>query len=435
MERVFVISYIYPPCDKTGADRALAISKYFHLNGYYPVILTRNWDYPLKEDLDYMRSTGDHIVEKNYDGHQEVYLPYEGNFRTRFKIKYLNRFKLLSKVLFFIDFLLMSIGIYRFSEYKIFYDYLFQYFKTHNDVKKIIIIGAPFHMFHIGFLLKKRFNVEWIADYRDDWTTSEIQSNKFMSVFHKIIYQFECKAEKKWVSTASYITSVSDVYTKRIADYVGVAGETVMNGYYEEQYQDSKPEAYTLFNEFTIFHNGTLYPTQKVEIFLEGYKLFIDDRIRGTNKCKLLFIGIRYWEGISEKIESVLKGYEDYFELTYRIPKQELIDIMMRSHVNLMISHGKHIRGIASSKIFDYMMSRKPVICSPSDGDIVEELLTRSGQGVFCETPQEVYQELCKLSEKYMQKEPYDSPFNEEEVVQFSRRVQTKRFAMLLDKM
>ena len=38
----------------------------------------------------------------------------------------------------------------------------------------LIISGNPFNLFKFGFLLHKKFKIPWTADYRDAWSTSEI---------------------------------------------------------------------------------------------------------------------------------------------------------------------------------------------------------------------------------------------------------------------
>lgn len=75
MEHIFIISYIYPPCDKTGSARSLAMARYLHNYGYYPTVLTRNWDYPVREEIDCWRQTGEKLITRKYESHEEIYLP------------------------------------------------------------------------------------------------------------------------------------------------------------------------------------------------------------------------------------------------------------------------------------------------------------------------------------------------------------------------
>ena len=41
----------------------------------------------------------------------------------------------------------------------------------------LLISGNPFVQFKFGYDLNKQFGIKWIADYRDDWNTSELESN------------------------------------------------------------------------------------------------------------------------------------------------------------------------------------------------------------------------------------------------------------------
>lgn len=299
----------------------------------------------------------------------------------------------------------------------------------------MIIIGAPFYPFYLGYILKRKYKVQWIADYRDAWTTSEIEGNKFLSFFHRLLYKLEHLAEKRWVSTASYVTSVTEPYTDGIARYVKVPGVTVMNGYLKEDADKIDSFTSPCFDGFTIFHNGTLYPTQinGAKIFLDGFKKFIDEY--KETEIKVLFIGIKYWDGVYQKMEEVMSGYEVYYEMTHRIPKDDLLNTMMRSQVCLMITHGKENKGVASSKIVDYMLSGKPVLCCLPDNDIVQRLLQETKQGIFCETADGVFEALKRLIGEINQRQKKSIRYDRNAVRQYSRQNQTARFAELLLKM
>ena len=68
--------------------------------------------------------------------------------------------------------------------------YLKKYIQE-NNVETIITTGPPHSLHLIGLDLKKQLNVNWIADFRDPWTTigyhKELKLSKWASAKHKAL--------------------------------------------------------------------------------------------------------------------------------------------------------------------------------------------------------------------------------------------------------
>lgn len=118
-----------------------------------------------------------------------------------------------------------------------------------ESFKLLLISGEPFYLFQIGSLLKNKFDLNWIGDYRDDWSTNELQIAKSVGIVRKWIARIETIYERKWVGATKAIISVSEPYTKRISDFTGEPGITIRNGFEEEMLKFRLAE---LFEEFTL---------------------------------------------------------------------------------------------------------------------------------------------------------------------------------------
>jgi len=240
----------------------------------------------------------------------------------------------------------------------------------------------------------------------------------------------EHKAEKKWVGTAKFVTSVSDHYSKKIADFVKIPYKTIYNGFFESELKLYKPKQAS--GKIVILYNGTLYSkNQNVNIFLDGLKSFINHNKDIDIEVRFIGAGVR--PEACDVISSNLKGYEKYYHITKRVDKLDLINEINNADFLLLISHSKKYKGVATSKIFDYFASRKPVICCPGDGDIVEELLTASGQGFFANSSEEAEQLLYSLVNQIQKEGSVKYNFNLQEVMKYSRENQAKEMAALLD--
>ena len=93
-----------------------------------------------------------------------------------------------------------------------------------------------------------------------------------------------------------------------------------------------------------------------------------------------------------------MQGYEHLLLITDRIPRTEVFDIQNGSHAFLMVAH-QGIKGISSSKLYEYLNFNKPIILCPDDHDIIRETLIDTGLGVICDSSEEVTNKLSQMAE------------------------------------
>ena len=107
MQKVLIISYFFHPCKFVGAVRTEYWAKNLYKYGYYPIIITRNWNNEQIEITDKVEeNTFKHKLYKNY----EVYeIPYKRTIRDWLS-KYLY-LKLIQKGLTFIESVLYNFFI------------------------------------------------------------------------------------------------------------------------------------------------------------------------------------------------------------------------------------------------------------------------------------------------------------------------------------
>lgn len=426
MKKVLILAYFFPPCNLAGAQRAYGWAKYLKSFGYFPIIITRNWDIPLEHPEDAYISTGENIKHKIHEDYEVYFLPYKSNLRDRIFVKHkYAKWNLARKFLTFSEILLQNFTIKQVPFRNIYY-FSKNLIKKDKDIKLVITTGNPFILFRFGYLLKKHFKLLWIADYRDDWNTNTLKRKK--TILDKIISYFETKSEKHWISHSDTFLSVSKEYVEKIEKFTNKKGHIARNGFVDDEYK-YKTEP---FDHFAIIYNGTLYNTQKIEIFTEVYKKIID-KYADRTKIHLYFIGLAYEKDQVLRINNLLNGYEAYFEITSRIPKEEVIQIQLKSSLLLMVSHGD-AKGIPSSKLYQYMRCYKSIFLCPTDNDIMEKTLVNSGLGVITSDAEEAFIKLEKLILEYIENGEIKMNINYSYISQFSRKEQTKILAQILDK-
>jgi hypothetical protein len=427
LKKILIISYFFEPCNLTASHRVNGWVKDLNKFGYYPIVVTRNWDIHISETEDVLKSSGDSVIHKKHSNYEVYYLPYKSTLRDKIYIKFKNN-SLVQKVskiftfcnLIFENYLIQAVpfsNLYFFSK---------KYLLNNSDVKGVVISGNPFVQFYFGYLLSKKLNVKWIADYRDSWNTRELSSNK--SGLMKFISKIQVRSEKKWVSSAEFITSVSENYVDTISKFVNVPGQVISNGFDEIQISE---EVNYDNSVFTILYSGTLYGNQDIETFIQVIISIINQ-----NNLKIIlkikFIGLAFDRIQYKRVKDLIQGYEQYFEITSRISRKEVLKAQKQSDLLLMLSYGD-LKGIPSSKLYEYISFRKNILLFPNDHDIIEKILNHTGLGVICSNSEELKIKLTNLIKEKQNNTISKIVIDEELFYSYSREFQTKKLAKLFD--
>ncbi|WP_103923142.1 glycosyltransferase family protein [Algoriphagus boritolerans] len=423
MKKILLLSHYFQPCTLTPAQRITYWAQNFHKLGYYPVVVTRVWNPEIRMHHDTKLPFGNEVKIEKFPTHEVHYLPFRPGMLDW---SYLHFGETWLRPLF-LSIRLLDVVFVGFSlHFTSFANYL-PYLKgllRNQHFDKMIISGEPFYLFRLGFSLHRRFGISWMADYRDDWSTNELQMEKGGSGVRKWVAKLESNFEKKWVGTADSIISVSEPYTKRICDFLNKPGITIQNGF-EESLLDL-PEVGP-YDQFTVTYSGVLYPSQDISMILE-----VLDRCHRLNQpFRLLFLGAGFDVKEKKRIEAkVPEHLKPWVEITDRYPRSQALEMLQKSHVFLGIAYGK-MKGIPSSKLYEYIALGKPVLLCPTDQDLMEEILTESGLGFFAMNSSDGKELLLELQNLYREVEQLSKmkANSRRTILRYSRFEQLKKLA------
>ncbi len=426
MKKVLIISYFFPPCNLTAGQRVMGWANYLSQFGYYPTIIARNWDIPIQSPEDALIATGRELIHERNDQFEVYYLPYVASKRDQIFSNNKNN-KLLqksSKIFTFKDQIFENFtnSAIPFSNM---YDFSLDLLQRERNYKCLIISGNPFIQFKFGHLLNKKTGIKWLADYRDDWSTSALTEPS--RGLKKIVSVIQSKNERKWVRSSEGIISISKLYAEKIGSFVNKKGHVILNGF------DGLNEAESVEidkEKFTITYNGSLYPTQPIETIINAVKRIISNEVV-TLKIYLNFPGLGFDKKQQDRVEKAIKGIEKNVFITDRVSKNEVVKIQKASDLLLMISHDG-IKGIPSSKMYEYIGLKKQILLFPNDHDIVEETLIDSGLGLICNAEEDIYGQLLELIQR-KQDGNLPSAIDDSKIEKYSRKNQTAELAKLLD--
>ncbi len=424
MKKILIISYFYPPCNLTASQRVNSWAKYLHKSGYYPIIITRKWEKNVTSFDDCHYPTSKEVLIKKNEHCEVHYCPYSSNLRDRLHVQ--KKLSFFKKFLSLIEIVFQNIWI-KLCPFNNFITEAEKIIKDEKKIHGIIISGNPFIQFKFGYKLNKKHKIPWIADYRDAWTTSTINNISEKKIF-KLLNLYHNFFEKKWTKTASYITASSEHIGKSIEQLSNIKSTAIFNGF--------EPDDFLKYNNinkhkdhFQIAYIGTLYNGQDITIFLDSYKKFIDLK---NPKSKLLFPGLDLDKSQKNRISLLMKGYEDFYQTSLRIPKSEILKIEKQSHLLLHVAWKGHL-GIIASKIYEYIGSGTKIIIVPGDNDSIDKIVNTSKSGVVFNNIDTTFNFLCEEYELFLNNN--STIINQTETsLQFSRENQTEKLGMILNK-
>jgi hypothetical protein len=219
-----------------------------------------------------------------------------------------------------------------------------QLVKTEN-ISVVYSSFMPYADHVVAWMLKRKFpHLVWVADFRD-LHLEPIYKNTLWPGLQRWF-------ERRILSKADIVTSVSDGLCDKLKDYHA--------------------------NVMTITKGVTLRPERKLyEVFTISY---VGGLFREFRDPRPVFNALRKWIEI-DKPRIVFKyvgkdgaqmrawarecGIEDIFHDVGFVSREDASIAQDRSHLNLLLtSSSDDHKGVLTGKLFDYMESRRPILCS-----------------------------------------------------------------------
>ena len=381
-KKVLIITYYWPPSGGAGVQRWLKFVKYLPQHGWDPIVYTaENGEYPVL----------DHQLIKEIPENIEViktpiWEPYSwykklsgrkqnDNINSGFLSENKKRSKLIESISVWVRGNLFIPDARKFW-IKPSVKFLSNYLKK-NKVDAIISSGPPHSMHLIALALKKKFNIPWIADFRDPWTNIDYYQDLKLS---KRADQKHKKLEKNVLLNADIALSVGKTLAKELQVLGSNNVQVIENGYDPEDFNLKES---TLDEKFTIAHIGSFTPSRNHPILWESIKELIKENKEFADHLQLKLIGkIDY--SVKESIEE--NGLSQYVNFMAYLPHDQVIKEQTSSHVLLlMVNNTPNAKGIVTGKVFEYMASCRPIlVIGPKEGDLAQ-IINESNTGIVCD--------------------------------------------------
>jgi glycosyltransferase involved in cell wall biosynthesis len=375
-KKLLIITYYWPPAGGPGVQRWLKFVKYLPVFNIQPIVfIPENPTYPIiDEGLE--SEVSDNAIILKY----KIFEPYGlASFFGKNKTNKISsgiipnqkKQSLLEKTLLWVRGNLF-IPDARFLWVKPSVKYLKKYIQE-NNIDTIVTSGPPHSLNLIGLQLKKELTIKWLADFRDPWTTIG---------YHKAL-KLSSYAEKKHIALEAVVLNSADtiIVTSKTTktEFQALTSrpiEVITNGYDIEKV-NKKP----LDDKFTLAHIGSFLSERNPRILWQALQELVTENENFKKDFQLKLIGAVSQEVLDTISEFKLTNY--VLNLGY-VSHQEAIEHQRKSQVLLLIEiNSNDTKSIIPGKLFEYMVSERPIIAIGPEGSDFAEIITSTNTGVF----------------------------------------------------
>jgi glycosyltransferase involved in cell wall biosynthesis len=386
-KKLLIITYYWPPAGGPGVQRWLKFVKYLPDFDVQPIVyVPENPTYPIVDSQLESEVSDKAIILKT-----PIFEPYQlASVLSKNKTKKISsgiipnqkKQSLLEKLMLWVR------GNLFIPDARVFWvkpsvAYLENYIRD-NEIDTIITSGPPHSLHLIGLELKQKMNLKWLADYRDPWTTigyhKSLRLSQYAANKHKQLEsQVLNSADTIIVTSKTTKTEFQALTTKPI--------EVITNGFDVE-----KVDKQTLDTKFSLAHIGSFLSERNPKILWESLVELCNEIPEFKFHLEIKLIG-----AISNEVLETIDqfGLNSVLNNLGYVSHAEAVAHQRKSQVLLLIEiNSEATKSILPGKLFEYMVSERPILAiGPKDSDFAE-IITNTNTGVFFE-----YSEKAKLKQ------------------------------------
>ncbi|WP_163399195.1 glycosyltransferase family 4 protein [Flavobacterium fluviatile] len=375
-KKLLIITYYFPPAGGPGVQRWLKFVKYLPEFDVQPIVyVPENPTYPIVDE-GLIREISDKAIVLKH----KIWEPYQlASFFSKNKTK-----KIASGIVpnkrkqSFLDKTFLWIrGNLFIPDARVFWvrpslTYLEGYIRE-NHIDTIVTSGPPHSLHLIGLELKEKLNIKWFADFRDPWTTigyhKSLRLSSYAEKKHKIL-------EHKVLNSADEIIVTSKTTKAEFQSITDKPISVITNGYDTENV-----EKQVLDTKFTLAHIGSFLSDRNPKFLWECLVELLNEAPDFKSHLEIKLIG-----AVSQEVLDSITEFElsVYLNLLGYVSHHEAIAHQKKSQVLLLIEiNSEDTKSIIPGKLFEYMVSNRPIIAIGPQGSDFADIIKETNTGVF----------------------------------------------------
>jgi glycosyltransferase involved in cell wall biosynthesis len=428
MKKVLVITYHFPPRPSIGSIRLGGLAKYLSDFGWEPIILTAKLPDDPKPQFEVIQ-TQDYDLVRHWKKRlglnpdkmmrQQSVLPLLGGTRID-NVNYKNKF--LTRIL------RVGYDIVAYpDEMKGWYSYAVEAGNELLQKRKIdamISSSSPVSTHLIAEKLKSRWNIPWIADFRDLWTQDYNYSDSHIALRRLA----ERHLELRTLSKADALVTVSKVLAENQMRFHKTKPVYVIPNGFDPEEMESTPSD-KLTDKFIITYSGSLHGCSRDPSSLfKAVQDLISEGIMDPSH-----IQIRFYGDYEECLEKLIKHYEiqNIVRQYGLISRDDILKKQRESQLLLLLNWGDP--GVLTGKVFEYLAAQRPILLISKVGGAIEELLNETNTGIYAPTVDDIKNFLKRCYSEYISKGEVIYKGQSSKIEKYSHREMAKAFSGILN--
>lgn len=389
--RVLMAAYYFPPLSGSGVFRSIKFAKYLPLFDWEPTVISTDrppngWNFAdqsqlkeIPEGMEVVRipdgiSTG-RETSLNGDRVQAIL----GFLRSvlRFSPEADRIFSQLSQSREGVmQLLTFPCGALAWA-----YDVV-QYIEKSIDLDSFQVVyttSGPSSAHLIGFYLKQKYGIPWVADYRDQWTFNPYgaaydpnnMGQRFLFELESVLlHQADCNLTVENSVVQAYMEQF-DLPREKIV--------SITNGYDEEDFVALRvPQERT--DKFTINYSGLIYTaTQSIVPLFKAIRQLEDEKKIDTQNVCFRHVGVT-----TQNDTEIGKrfGLEHIIAQTGYLSHHEALQANLNANLLLLLVGDElKLKPVYTGKFFEYLRSGRPILALAPKNGAVAQVLRESGHG------------------------------------------------------
>lgn len=421
MKKVLIISFDHNIPEIVGSIRCRGLAKHLKKFGWEPIVLTATFE--TNETFPY------EVHQTNHFNQLDVWKKRFGFQINQAVNAQLNKPTLKNKKTLFDHLISILIDFIAYPDYIKKGWYPTAMIKAEEilssiHVDAIISSFSPATCNLIAKELSQKYDIPWIADYRDLWTNSHYYP---FSPLRRLV---DTRLEKKTLSYASAITIVSQDLAEKLQElHHHLPIYVVENGFDPDQKENNHS---TLTEQFSIVYTGSLYQGKRdPENLFKALKELIKNREINPKSISVDFYG--YGEDWLHKdinrfnLRKIVKVHGTISRLE-SIKNQKSAQMLLLLTMNNPLD-----KGVYTGKLFDYLAAKRPILSIGYKYCAIKDLLEQTKAGIHVSEVAEIKKEIKNAYSNYLSNGcvPYNGI--DREIKKYSHEEMAKKFVNVLN--
>jgi glycosyltransferase involved in cell wall biosynthesis len=244
----------------------------------------------------------------------------------------------------------------------------------------VIATYGPGSNLIVGRALASAFKLPLVVDFRDLWSTLPMK-NAFPTRLHRAAAR---RLEHSVVHKASRLLAVAPAMAQDLAATHGLANEhaiAITNGFDPNDAARVRDERPSGARPFRLMYTGTVHVHYNLMPLWNAVRTLLDRGEITPDTFRIEFVGNLSASDVKRQ------GLADIVEISPFVPHEQVFAAFARADALLVVeTPGYYARYGYAAKVFDYVLSGKPIVGLVEAGGNTDSLLRQAGVG-YCVDP------------------------------------------------